>query len=368
MSAARWTRARALLTQPKTHVAVFRPVAMRAPVQHHLGRSVAVTAAVRSQDRWKSWMMASVVTAGVFSWQLSKSFVESENLSQPSVVVDEDSKIAFPRTIPSEDGSPARLLGLGVRKITFLKVQVYVVGLYAKASDLDDHNSRFRALTEVQKFQRNDQASSDTAFRAIVQNPIELVLRIVPVRNTNGPHLRDGFTRNLTHAMKEQKLNDIETEEAMKGILEFKQFFPKGSISAGQALLFRKSPDGSMTVEYEGEVLGKTRNAWLIESFFMGYLLGEHPISSKARDSIAQGIQDLLLHMLTPRDRLIGVAAAAAAAAAATTTVGESVVAVVAMVVVDIVVDGVSIDSVVDVDNNDDGDGIEVEVIICIGF
>jgi hypothetical protein len=126
--------------------------------------------------------------------------------------VDEDSKVEFPTIIPSEDGSPARLLGLGVRKITFLKVQVYVVGLYAKASDLDDHNSRFRALPEVQKFQRTDTVSSDTAFRAIVQNPIELVLRIVPVRNTNGPHLRDGFTRNLTQAAKHQKLDDIENE------------------------------------------------------------------------------------------------------------------------------------------------------------
>ncbi|KAF8944024.1 hypothetical protein BGZ47_004752 [Haplosporangium gracile] len=295
MSAARWNRARTLLAQPTTH-AVFRPVATRAPIQHHLGRTAAVAAvAARTQGRWRPWMMASVATAGVLSWQLSQSLVESESQAQPAIVIDEDSKIEFPRTIRSEDGSPARLLGLGVRKITFLKVQVYALGLYAKASDLDDHNSRFRALPEVQKFQRTDAASSDTAFRAIVQNPIELILRIVPVRNTNGPHLRDGFTRNLTEAIKQQSLNDVENEEAMKGIIEFKNLFPKGKINAGQAMLFRKSPDGSMSIELDGEVLGKTSNTWLIESFFLGYLQGEHPISSKARDSVAQGIQDLLL-------------------------------------------------------------------------
>lgn len=99
-----------------------------------------------------------------------------------------------------------------MRKITFLKVQVYVVGLYAKASDQDDHNSRFRALPEVQKFQRTDKTSSDTAFRAMVQNPIELILRIAPVKNTNGPHLRDGFTRSLTQAAKEQKLSEPDNE------------------------------------------------------------------------------------------------------------------------------------------------------------
>ncbi|KAK3845116.1 MAG: chalcone isomerase [Linnemannia gamsii] len=240
-------------------------------------------------------MMASVATAGVLSWQLSQSLVESESQAKPDTVIDEDSKVEFPMTIPSEDGSPARLLGFGVRKITFLKVQVYVVGLYAKASDLEDHNSRFRALPEVQKFQRTDAVSSDNAFRAIVQNPIELVLRIVPVRNTNGPHLRDGFTRNLTQAAKQQNLNDIDNEEAMKGIIEFKNLFPKGKINAGQAMLFRKSPDGSMSIELDGEVLGTTRNTWLIESFFLGYLHGDNPISGKARDSISQGIQDLLL-------------------------------------------------------------------------
>ncbi|KAG0308988.1 hypothetical protein BGZ98_005850 [Dissophora globulifera] len=226
---------------------------MRAPIYHHLGRTATAVAA------------------------------------HP------DSKVAFPRTIPSEDGSPARLLGLGVRKITFLKVQVYVVGLYAKASDLDDHNSRFRALPEVQKFQRTDQASADTAFRAVIQTPIELILRIVPVRNTNGPHLRDGFTKSLVEAAKRQKLSEPENEEAMDGINEFKNLLPKGKISSSQALLFRKSPDGSMKVQLDDEELGTTRNRWVIETFFSAYLQGDHPISKKARDSIAEGIQDLLL-------------------------------------------------------------------------
>jgi hypothetical protein len=240
-------------------------------------------------------MMASLATAGVLSWQLGHSLVEAESPAQPNTVIDPDSKVAFPLTITSEDGSPARLLGLGVRKITFLKVQVYVVGLYAKASDQDDHNSRFRALPEVQKFQRTDKASSDTAFRAMVQTPIELILRIAPVKNTNGPHLRDGFTRSLTQAAKEQKLSEPDNEEAMDGIMEFKNIFPKGKINVGQALLFRKSPDGTMTVQLDDEVVGTVRNKWVIENFFLGYLQGEHPMSEKARDSIAEGIQNLLL-------------------------------------------------------------------------
>ncbi|ORZ26316.1 chalcone isomerase [Lobosporangium transversale] len=240
-------------------------------------------------------MMATAATVGVLSWQLGHSFVEAESPTTSKTVIDPDSKAAFPRHIRSEDGSPARLLGLGVRKITFLRVQVYVVGLYMKESDLDDHNSRFRAMPEVQKFQRTDQMSADTAFKAIVQTPIELILRIAPVKETNGPHLRDGFTRNLTQAAKTQKLSEPDNEEAMEGIMQFKNLFPKGKISTNQALIFRKSPDGSMTIQLDDEVLGTTRNRWVIENFFLGYLRSDSPISEKARDSIAQGIQDLLL-------------------------------------------------------------------------
>ncbi|CAO3568158.1 unnamed protein product [Mortierella alpina] len=294
-SAARMTRMRALVAPHSTRHATRISTTMRTPVRYYSLTRTATVAVPRSQYRWQSWMMASLATAGVLSWQIGHSLVEAESPAQPNTVIDPDSKTAFPLTIPSEDGSPARLLGLGVRKITFLKVQVYVVGLYAKASDLDDHNSRFRALPEVQKFQRTDKASSDTAFRAMVQNPIELILRIAPVKNTNGPHLRDGFTRSLTQAAKEQKLSEPDNEEAMEGIMEFKNMFPKGKINVGQALLFRKSPDGTMTVQLDDEVVGTVRNKWVIENFFLGYLQGENPMSGKARDSIAEGIQNLLL-------------------------------------------------------------------------
>ncbi|KAF9964004.1 Altered inheritance of mitochondria protein 18 mitochondrial [Modicella reniformis] len=295
MSAATRTfRVRALLAKQPTRHFTFTPAIVRAPIHHHLGRTAAVTT-TRSQDRWRPWMVATVVTAGALSWHLGHSLVYSESPAKPHTVVDPDSKAEFPLYIPSEDGSQARLLGLGIRKITFLKVQVYVVGLYAKVSDLDDHNSRLRVLPEVQKFQRTDQASCDTAFRAMVQTPIELILRIQPVRNTNGPHLRDGFTRSLTQAAKEQKLSEIENEEAMGGIMEFKNLFPKGKINTSQALLFRKSPNGTMTVQLDDEVLGTTRNTWVIETFFFGYLDGSKPISEKARDSIAEGVQKMLL-------------------------------------------------------------------------
>ncbi|KAF9583693.1 hypothetical protein BGW38_008842 [Lunasporangiospora selenospora] len=81
----------------------------------------------------------------------------------------------------------------------------------------------------------------------------------------------------------------------MDGIMEFKSLFPKGKINVGQAMYFRKMADGTMVIQLDEEVLGTVRNGWVIESFFMGYLDGQKPLSERAWTSIAQGIQDLLL-------------------------------------------------------------------------
>ncbi|KAG0242537.1 hypothetical protein BGW41_003895 [Actinomortierella wolfii] len=284
-----------LLVRPSTPIARVVGRSWLSQSARGVAQPTAVAVAVQRKAQWTPWMSVAVATTGVLAWNLGSSIVYADASSEASHVIDPDSKLEIPRTIPAEDGSPARLLGLGVRKITFLQVQVYVVGLYVKASDLDDHNSRFRTIPEIQKFQKDDNQSADEAYRAMVRAPVELVLRIAPVRNTNGPHLRDGFTRSLTQAAKDQKLNTVDNEEAMDGIMEFKNLFPKGKINVGSALLFRKHADGIMTIEFDGETLGIIKNEWVIENFFMGYLQSKKPISPKARDSIGNAIHDLLL-------------------------------------------------------------------------
>ncbi|KAF9153800.1 hypothetical protein DFQ26_000441 [Actinomortierella ambigua] len=290
-------RSRPLLTSVRPTIPISS-VTRRAWISHNAHRQaqpIAVTHAVRRKAQWTPWMMAAVATTSALAWQLGSSKIYAEASPETSHVIDPDSKLAVPRTILAEDGSPARLLGLGVRKITFLQVQVYVVGLYAKVTDLDDHNSRLRTIPEIQKFQRDDRQSADEAYRAMVRAPVELVLRIAPVRNTNGPHLRDGFTRALTQAAKDQKLESVENEDAIDGIMEFKNLFPKGKVDVGSALVFRKHADGIMTIEFDGETLGTVKNEWVIENFFMGYLQSKKPMSPKARESIGNGIHDLLL-------------------------------------------------------------------------
>jgi len=73
----------------------------------------------------------------------------------------------------------------------------------------------------------------------------------VPVRDTNGQHLRDGFTRALLSRMEKTDLSVDETKEILEALTSFKALFPKSSFKAGTALVLIKQKDGSLKMEYQ---------------------------------------------------------------------------------------------------------------------
>lgn len=88
-------------------------------------------------------------------------------------VVDADTGIAFPRTVrvPSQfKTGPMELVGLGVRTVSFLGIQVYSIGFYA------DLASPTLKITPAM--------SPDEKIEHIVRNSACL-LRIVPTRYVN---------------------------------------------------------------------------------------------------------------------------------------------------------------------------------------
>ena len=127
------------------------------------------------------------------------------------------------------------LIGLGIRTVSFLSIQVYVVGLYVAASDVAKLQERL-----VKKI--NPQASSlvpaeRQRLRELLSDPIKgeeiwdeilhppadagedrgggaggaiaedtstirTVFRLVPTRNTDYMHLRDGWVRGITSRMR----------------------------------------------------------------------------------------------------------------------------------------------------------------------
>ena len=86
---------------------------------------------------------------------------------------------------------------------------------------------------------------------SILDLPIVMAIRIEPVRNTNGHHLRDGFSRAIMHRMQDGYMNEEEAEDVLKAMKELKAYFPKSMVIAGTALILTKEKNRTLKIEYE---------------------------------------------------------------------------------------------------------------------
>lgn len=198
-----------------------------------------------------------------------------------SVRIDPSTGTPHPLTLYPASAPELTLVGLGVRTVSFLKMKVYSAGFY-----VDDVTLRKDSILPP--------ADVGTVVERILNSPAALAIRIVPVRNTDFAHLRDGFTRTLLARQKEDrwrgKLSAQEDEEVSEAIAEFKKAFPPGSVPKGHELLLVRSPDGKLALEYDGKVLGGTRVEWVADNLIQSYFC-TNPISPKLADDVAVGLQ-----------------------------------------------------------------------------
>lgn len=247
----------------------------------------------------------------------------------------------FPKTIklPTASGDAGEvkadkqteytLLGLGIRTVSFLGIQVYVVGLYVETSALPrlqaalikQVNPMASALIPGEKEQlRNnlvDPVDSNTIWESLLRNPelrANMAFRIVPTRDTNFQHLRDGLVRGITKRMQEANIaaQQAKTEpeyhdeafgQAMK---DFKALFDaRGKAGKGSVLLLRRDAGGSLEMFYQAsgkngskmgplERLGTVGDERLSRLSWLLYLGGKNVSSEDARQSVVDGCLDLV--------------------------------------------------------------------------
>lgn len=98
------------------------------------------------------------------------------------------------------------------------------------------------------------QLSGETLISNLLDTGTRCALRIVPVRNTDFAHLRDGFTRAVQARQKmARKSNSITEEDEVRigeSLQKLKGLFPAQSVPKGKALVLLRTPTG-LTVEYE---------------------------------------------------------------------------------------------------------------------
>ncbi|KAF2621217.1 hypothetical protein BU25DRAFT_240690 [Macroventuria anomochaeta] len=260
----------------------------------------------------------------------------------------------FPRTISLPNTSAVgsegfssdseyQLLGLGIRKVSFLRVQVYVVGLYVKTADLStlqNHlintvNPTASALIPGEKEDLRkallDPERSTQIWEAILSRDgigaVDMAFRVVPCRGTDFKHLQDAWMRGIASRTDEVRRKQAEllrqqaaenkrislpkpVEEgefadesfglAMK---EFKGIFTgKGKAPKGSVIILTRNKKGTLSAMYQtvvqangkekmgkpaflGEVLDPrvSRLVWLL------YLGGQNVSCEEARKNIVNG-------------------------------------------------------------------------------
>ncbi|KIJ68676.1 hypothetical protein HYDPIDRAFT_53356, partial [Hydnomerulius pinastri MD-312] len=231
---------------------------------------------------------AAATFAAAFALQQSTTTV---HLDAPPPAVNEEveidpaTSIEFPKElrIPSRFPLPKySLVGVGVRTVSFLGIQVYSVGFYA-----DLANPKLNIPVT---------ATAEEKIDHIVRNT-SCVIRIVPTRNTSYSHLRDGFMRALTARLQLAKSRGTltpETEFAIQAPLrKLKTIFPSTAVAKGYPLnvhLTAPTGDPERPRNLVFLDLGAVNNDWVAEEFVLAYFEGQG-ISPPMKKAVVERLQ-----------------------------------------------------------------------------
>jgi hypothetical protein len=259
----------------------------------------------------------------------------------------------FPRTIrlPTDTTGPEQiasdaeyqLLGLGIRKVSFLRVQVYVVGLYVKTADistLQNHlintvNPSASALIPGEKDDLRqallDPEKSNQIWEAILSREgtgaVDMAFRVVPCRGTDFKHLQDGWMRGIASRTDEVRRkqaellrqqaaesksialpkpveeNEFSDESFGLSMKEFKNMFQgKGKAPKGSVIILTRNKQGALGALYQPVMqkeqkekmgsttwLGGVKDPRVSKLVWLLYLGGQNVSSEPARQSIVDG-------------------------------------------------------------------------------
>ncbi|KAI4177030.1 MAG: hypothetical protein LQ343_000510 [Gyalolechia ehrenbergii] len=263
----------------------------------------------------------------------------------PSSPTTQPSTSTATRTLPYGTGPPSsteeeyQLLGLGIRKVSFLRIQVYVVGLYVAKSDLpklqegmvrafftssasgDSTVSAATTLVDNEKTElRRVLVEGGSAGRGekiwdevLRESGVKSVLRIVPTRNTDFGHMREGWVRSINARSTPGKTNVLgEKREGLEeSVGEFKGIFGGGrkGVGKGKVLLMSRGTTGELGVWAEDDVpeqaekkgergkmkyLGGLKDERISRLVWLGYLGGGNVASDEARMSVVEGVMDIV--------------------------------------------------------------------------
>ncbi|AEO63116.1 uncharacterized protein THITE_108165 [Thermothielavioides terrestris NRRL 8126] len=209
------------------------------------------------------------------------------------------------------------LVGLGLRTVTFVNLQVYVVGFYVATADiaaLQDAlvkkvNPIATTLVPGEREQLRaallDPAEGERTWDELLAAgvPARSAFRVVPVRDTDFHHLRDGFVRAIQARAPPSAQNDDAFGEAMR---QFRAVFNRGSVPKRKELLLARDETGRLSITYDAgankqegrpagrQLIGVVEDERVSRALWLNYLAGKKVASEPARKSIVEGIMEFV--------------------------------------------------------------------------
>jgi len=232
-------------------------------------------------SRWKSSFLIGSAFA-VFGAGVVTSTIHLDAEAEQDATLDPATSIAFPNqlTIPSRTQLPQfSLVGVGVRTVSFLGIQVYSVGFYADLSN--------------PKLDIPKSATPEEKVIYLVNNTA-CVLRIIPTRSTSYSHLRDGFMRAIQARMQLLKQRGSMTPEEESGaqspLRKLKSMFPNTPLSKHTPLdIIIPAPEAEQPRTLIVRDLGAIQDDWVAREFLLAYFEGggiSPPLKKSVFDSL----------------------------------------------------------------------------------
>ena len=224
----------------------------------------------------------------------------------------------FPRVLGFEGGDGEgdveyQLVGLGIRTVSFLGIQVYVVGMYVATDDIaalqeslvkkiaPGASTLVAGEKESLKKLLYDPEESERVWGDLLRDMgVRTLIRIVPTRHTDFGHLRDAWVRQITARAQSPANKDEYAEESFGvALAEFKRLLNKGSVPKGKELLLSRDSKGRLAISYDdgkngGRKLGEVADERISRAVWLNYLAGKTVASDGARKSIVDGVMEFV--------------------------------------------------------------------------
>lgn len=210
-----------------------------------------------------------------------------------------------------------QLVGLGIRTVSFLSIQVYVVGMYIAVADIAKLQERLVRVVDpvattlvagekgtLKEMLLDKEKGEDIWNEILKDGGIRSVFRIVPVRNTDFMHLRDGWVRGITsktqHFASKKQDTSFGDESFGSAMNEFKTVLGgslRKKVPYGETILLTRDAQGVLDSWYEDKQgsklnLGAVKDERISRLVWLLYLGGPNVSCESLRQNVVEGIME----------------------------------------------------------------------------